>query len=265
MIKGGTKPTRVDHRDYSAKSLKFGAAVPFPPAYNTDAGLTMPNQDMVNDFFKPPVPALPYGCTDYAVSEVATDLFMPTATLPGSLPDNPLSVENSTHANANGGADVRTALMAGVRLGWFTGIFAIEALDGQDMFDAIRDAMLSGGTEKRSVSVGTKWFADFETVDASGLLQLPDFTDPNFTWHNWKICGWKIVNDQVYLVGKTWQGPTYGDKGLVYFSRQLINTLLAVPGSVAFTATTGTLPPISTISVTWLQWIISYARSLLPY
>lgn len=262
MIKGGAKPTQLDHRDYSAKSLTFGTTTPFPSAYNTDAGLTMPNQDAPNPFFTPPLPPLPYGCTDYATSELATDLFEPKS---GAYVDNPLEVENITHANALGGADVRTALLTGKSLGWFTGIFNIQALDGQDMFDALRDAMASGGEEKRSVSVGTKWFEVFENTGTDGIVPMPEFTDPNFTWHNWKICGWETINDQVYLVGKTWQGPNYGNKGLAYFSRPLTNNLLAVPGSVAFTATSGTLPPISTISTTWLEWIISFARNLLPY
>lgn len=265
MIKGGAKPTRIDHRDYSHKSLlpRFGNTAPFPDSYNADAGLTMPDQNEVNIFFTPPVPAMPYGCTDYATSELATDLFEPT--LPQYV-DNPMEVENSTHANVNGGCDVRTALLAGKKLNWFTGIFTIEALDGQDIFDAIRDAMVSGGTEKRSVSVGSKWLSNyFENVGPTGLMPMPNFNDPVFTWHNWKICGWKTINDQVYLIGKSWQGPNYGDKGLVYFSRPLINNLLAIEGSAAFTATSGTLPPISTITVTWLQRLISYAHNLLPY
>lgn len=263
MIKGGTRPTRIDHRDYSVKSLKFGSAVPFPAEYNTDAGLTMPNQNGVNAFFTPPVPPLPYGCTDYTTSELATDLFEPTM---NSYVDNPDTIEAVTHANTNGGADVRTAMQAGVGLRWFTGFFNIQSGGGQDMFDAIRDAMVSGGTERRSVSVGSKWFGSFEEYTGTdGIVQMPNFTDLNFTWHNWKICGWKTIGDQVYLVGKTWQGGVFGDKGLAYFSRALINNLMDVQGSCAFTATTGTLPPIQTITTTWLQWLISYAHTLLPY
>lgn len=249
MIKGGAKPTKLDHRDYSAKSLKFGAATPFPPEYNTDAGLTMPDQDAAD---------LPYGCTDETTADLSTDLTL-------AIKD-PLTVENITHANANGGADVRTALLAGKQLGWFTGIFNIQALDGQDFFDAMRDAMLSGGTEKRSVSVGTPWYAAFEKPDINGIVMAPvDFTRVSFTWHNWKICGWKTIGDQVYLVGKSWQGPNYANKGFAYFSRPLINNLMAVSGSAAFTATTGTLPAIQTITTTWLEWLMSYARTLLPY
>lgn len=263
MLKSGAKPTRLDHRDYDYHK-SFGSVagqIVFPTSYSTDAGLTMPNQDVENDYFTPPVPALPYGCTDYTTSELATD-FTPVVT----LVKDPEQVEDMTSANANGGADVRTSLLAGKKLGWFTGIFNITAQDGNDMFDAIRTAMASGGSEKRSVSIGTPWFPIFESVDASGILVMPEnFTVGPFTWHNWKICGWKLIGDQIYLVGKTWQGSNYGDKGFVYFSRILVNNLMAVSGSVAFTATTGTLPPITTISLSWLQFLLSYARSLFPY
>lgn len=259
MVKHGTRPTKIDHRDYDFHKT-FGAfkVAPFLPTYNTDVGLTMPNQEVVNTYFSPAVPALPFGCTDYTTSELEGDL-------KNEGPFSPELIENITHANANGGGDIRQSLLAGKSLGWFTGIFNIRAL-GQDYFDAVRDAMVSGGTEKRSVSVGTPWYPDFESIDYTGILPIPrNFNDPNLTWHNWKICGWKTINDQVYLVVKSWQGIGYGDKGFCYMSRSLFNQLMAIPGAVAFTTTSGTLPPIETITTTWLEWFISYARNLLPY
>lgn len=263
MVKHGARPTKIDHRDYDFKK-SFGAlkTVPFPPEYNTDAGLTMPNQDLVNNDFTPPVPALDYGCTDYTTSEVATDLLQPINLYSAK---NPLVIESITHANANGGGDVRQSLMAGVSVGWYSGIFNIQAY-GQDFFDAIRDAMASGGTERRSVSIGTPWFSVFEEVDSSGILQIPrSFNTAGLPWHNFKICGWKTIGGQVYLKAKSWQGPTYGDHGYCYFSRQLINNVMSIKYTAAFTATRGVLPPIQTIDTTWLQWLLSWGRSLLPY
>lgn len=248
MIKQGTFPTKPSRKDYSHKS--FGAIqVPFPPEYNTDAGLDMPNQN---------ADGLPNGCTDFAQSELANDLVQQAITTPQQL-------ETATHANASGGIDIRTSLKAAISLGWITGFFNVEALDGQDIFDAVRDAQISGGTEKRSVTVGSKWFPEFETVSSTGILPIPNFNGINYTWHDWDIKGWKTINDQVYLVGKSWQGSTYGDNGWCYFSRPLFNQLMAINGSVAFTTTKGVLPPISTISLSWLKWLISYARLLLPY
>lgn len=254
-MQNGTRPTPVDKRDFSHKS--FGTVqVPFPTAYNTDAGLDMPNQNVENNNFIPMVPPEPDGCTNFATSNVSEDLDL--------ISKSPLLLENITHANANGGLDVRTALKAAIGLGWITGFFNIEAI-GQDMFDAVRDAMVSGGTEKRSVSVGSKWFPEFEQVGVTGLLPMPNFKGTNFTWHNYAIKGWKMINDQPYLVVKSWQGLSYGDNGWCYMSRTLFNELMSISGSVAFTVTKGQLPPISTISLSWLQWFVSYAKFLLPY
>lgn len=247
MVKSGTRPTRKSRKDYSHRS--FGALqVPFPTEYNTDAGFPIPNQN---------AEGLLYGCTDETQAELSNDLVQMQSYTPWQL-------EAVTHANQLGGYDVRQSLLAARKLGWISGFFNIEAI-GQDMFDAVRTAMVSGATEKRSVTVGSKWFPEFEQVGVTGLLPMPDFKGKNFTWHNWKICGWKTINGQVYLVGQSWQGDKYGDKGFHYLSRPLFNQLMAVPGSVAFTATKGVLPPITTIDLPWLEWLISYARYLLPY
>lgn len=257
MIRQGTVPTRISKKDwdYHKSFGTVGAALVFPAEYFTDAGLTMPNQDLPNPQFTPPVPPLPYGCTDYTQAELSTDL--------GTGLEDPEYLENITHANANQGANIRNALLAAVHLGWFTGFFNI--LPHQlDYFDSIRLAMVSGIPEKRSVSTGTPWYPIFEQVDQTGVLQMvPDLNDSRLTWHNWKICGWKTIGDQTYLIGKSWQGATYGDKGFCYFSRPLINTLMNVPGSVAYTATRGILPPISTISAPLWAWLVSNFKSLL--
>lgn len=274
MIKNGLKPNKIDHRDFDFHQ-SFGAIkVPFPAEFNTDAGVTMPNQTQDDYSFSPFVAAEPFGCTNETTSDVSTDLTN------GSHIRRPDTVEAITQANAKGGYDVRSSLLVGLqpnilnpnRLGWYSAIFNIRAI-GQDFFDAIRTAMVSGGTERRSVSIGTPWYPEFEPIGngngkmtASGIISEPaSWSTKNMSWHNWKICGWKTINGEVYLVGKSWQGAQYGDKGFCYFSRSIINTIMAIPGTVAFTATTGSLPPINTISVTWLQWLISYARSLLPY
>lgn len=247
MVKSGTRATRKSRKDYSHRS--FGAIqVPFPPEYNTDAGLLIPDQN---------TDGLPFGCTDESQSEITNDLV-------GKSITNPWQLEAVTHANQLGGYDIRQSLLSAKKLGWITGFFNIEAI-GQDMFDAVRDAQASGGTEKRSVTLGTKWFPEFEQVGVTGLLPMPDFKGNTFTWHNWAIKGWKTINGQPYLVGVSWQGDKYGDKGFHYLSRPLFNQLMAVPGSVAFTATRGELPPITTISLSWLAWLISNVRYLLPY
>lgn len=261
MIKGGTGPIRIDHRDYDYHKTfgSVGGVLTTLPDYDTDAGLTMPNQNEENDQFVPPVPPLEYGCTTYTTTELAIDLGIPPELI------DPMVVESITQSNARGGYDLRAALLVGVKIGLFTGIFNIRA-QGQDMFDAVRTAQVAAGTEKRSVAVGSKWEPSFESVGTDGILGIPKIIDdPEATWHAWKITGQTTINGQIYLKGKSWQGPKYGFKGLVYFSRPLFNELMSVPGSAAFTATKGKLPPIQTISTTWLEWLISNARNLFGY
>lgn len=257
----GTYKVKIDHRDYSFhKSFNHApGSVPFPPSYNTDAGLTMPNQNIANPFYNPTAPALFKGCTSYTATELAIDLGVPPEII------SPMLVENITQSNARGGYDLRQALLAGVKIELYDGIFNIQA-KGQDMFDAVRDAMVSGGTQKRSVAIASKWLPSFESISSDGVIPANvNVNDPNLTYHAWKICGWLTIGDQVYIVAKSWQGRGYGNGGLCYFSRPVFNQLMSQSGAAAFTAYKGELPPIQTIDVTFLQWIISYARLLLPY
>lgn len=256
MVKQGTGPTRISKKDWDFHKSFGSVILPFPSEYFTDAGLWMPNQDITDPVFG--LPPLPFGCTDYTQADLANDEA-------GALNFDPMMLENITNANRNGGADIRQSLLAAVKLGWFTGFFNVQQLRGQDMFDSIRTPMINGIPEKRSVSVGTPWYGVFETIDTTAILVMPESLQDSHSWHNWKICGWKNINGQPYLIGKSWQGPGYGDKGFVYFSRSLINNLMSVPGAVAFTATKGVLPPISTISPALWQWLISNIKYFLGY
>lgn len=261
-MKNGTKPTLISHKDYDfIKSFGAVSAPNFPTEYNTDAGITMPNQNAQNDQFTPPVPAMFWGCTDYTQSELSTDL--------DSVLKNPYDLEKVTGANAKGGYDIRTSLLYARNLGWISGFFNVQPHQ-LDMFDTLRLSMISGIPEKRSITIGIPWFPIFEGIGlgngemkSDGIMPTPkDWDTSHASWHNAKISGWKIIGDQPYLAVKSWQGPNYGDKGWCYMSRTLCNGVFSIPGTVAFTSTKGELPPISTISVTLWQWFISNWRSL---
>lgn len=257
----GVLKNNIDHRDWSFHK-SFGikpGSIPFPANFTTDAGLTMPNQDIANSTYNPPAPALPYGCTSYTATELAIDISTPPAVI------SPMVVENITQSNAKGGYDLRQALLVGVQAGLYDGIFAVQAI-GQDMFDAVTDAQLSGGTQMRSVAIASKWLPPFESITSDGIIPpIVNINDPNLTYHAWKLCGRILIGDQEYQRAKSWQGLQYGQGGYCYFSRAAFNQLLSQSGAAAFVAYKGILPPIQTISTTWLQWLISYARQLLPY
>lgn len=262
-LRNGTRPTRHDHRDFDFfKTKKFGGVIPtFPDSYSTDAGLWMPDQNEANALFTPMVPPLPEGCTNYAQSDLLVDedkkLF------------NPMDIENITHANANGGGDIRAALKAVTKLHPDHPTFFAVAPDIQkggdlDWFDACRVAMILGKPEGRAVSIGSPWFPEFMNP-LDGIIQVPNWsiTVPGtsiqrITWHNWAMKGWNTFNGAPYITSKPWIGPDYGLKGFSYFSRPIFNTLMNIAGTAAFTLDK-LMPGENPIKIdsTMLQWLTS--------
>lgn len=232
-FRSGLKPVKWDRRDLDLfKTKKFGAVTAFPEAYSTEVGMWNPSQNDGCDLFTPAVPPLFYGCTSYTGSDILTDedkqLF------------NPMDIENITHANANGGTDIRTALRAVTRLHpnhpqYFTIVPDLDKGGSLDWFDAIRVALIVGKTENRAVSVGTPWFSTFMNP-ANGVISMPySYNLKLIPWHNWAIKGWKTINGQAYLIGKPWIGASYGDKGFCYISRADFNLLMSISGCAAYT------------------------------
>lgn len=257
-MNNGTGPTRISKKDYDFHRSfgTVGTTPNFPLAYFTDAGLWMPNQNTDEPIFK--IPMLPFGCTDYTQADLANDIN-------NQLVCNPFDLDQVTNANARGGYDIRQSLLAAIKMRWINGFFNIRPHQ-LDFFDSIRLAMISGIPEKRSVSIGNPWFPLFEEVKSDGILQIPrSLNTAGVGWHNHKICGWKIINGETYLISKSWQGKLYGNQGYCYWSRALLNSVMAIPGTVAFTATKGVLPPISTISAPLWDWLVSNIKSLLGY
>lgn len=267
MIKSGVTPTKDDHRDYDfLKHKKLGAVLPsFASDYNIDAGLWTPDQEVENDEFNPPVPAMPFGCTDYAQCELCIDE-------DGEI-YNPAYLESFTHANANGGGDLRVSLQAVIdhglqakdgmiHRGAHPAYFSVKSSGAIDWFDAVRLAMLSTSNEKRGVSVGTPWYPEFMSTP-DGIYPIPDFSLNRASWHNHCIKGWKTINGVTYLIDKPWCGASFGDKGFGYISRPLFNSLMNIPGTAAFMIDKllpGETPP--TVDLPVIRWIVSYVRSL---
>lgn len=251
----------LDHRDRDfLKSFNFaGVSTPvFPDEYNTDAGLWMPNQDATNAEF-PGSPAQPFGCTNFTTCDLASDL--------DGVLHNPAALEVITHANQNGGAQIRDVLMAAKKISLITGFYNIKAYAPLDYFDAIRFASFSGMPEKRSVSMGTPWYSEWQNSVLSGGVNMPmpqslDYT--NLPWHNWKIGGWKTINGVPYLRAKPWEGPTIGDKGWLNFDRHTINAVMtANKYTVAFTATHATPTAIYTIDMSKFDYLMSFFKTML--
>jgi hypothetical protein len=94
-----------------------------------------------------------------------------------------------------------------------------------DTFDNIRTAMFVASQDpndnKRSVVVGSKWYAEWERLNPDGII--PEQYSQQISLHAHRIIGWTIKNGQPYLIDQQAQGPNYGDHGLAYFSRAVVN------------------------------------------
>lgn len=205
MINHGARPTELDARDYSFRKT-FGAVPPavFPAEFQLDAGFGFPNQNLPNQYGGLVTAALPYGCTEYTANELCSDqdqrLYDPEFT------------ESKVHANETGGSDMRTPLKSVCN----DGVQAVGDSEAEiyshrrngyfrvgqnpDYFDGMRTAIL---TNNRSVSIGTPWYLSW-AVPINGIIQTRTDYDPTgCSWHCWKISGWKTINGEPYLTGKT--------------------------------------------------------------
>lgn len=263
-MKTGVLKVKKDHRDYSLHRT-FGTVSPTVfTECNFDAGFPIPNQD---------VDGFPNGCTGYAQKGIAEDedkkqyiakyTYDQTLAIEGIFPGNPQFEQV--------GCDVRDSLKSTIVYGLQAigetatdalnhrrgAYFAVEQIAGLDWFDSIRSALQTG---QRSISIATPWFPAFENAPL-GIVQSPTSYDVSTaTWHNHKICGWKTINGVPYLVDSSWQGIEYGDKGFAYFPREIINQLMTISGSGAFTVAPFTGQNIQNVQLTILQTIVSYLQ-----
>lgn len=257
MIQNGVKQIRKDHRNYSAHRT-FGATLVFTDEYNVDAGLTIPNQN---------TDGYPNGCTGYSQAELCQDQdkkqYRPDFTYKKTLlMDNeqlgePCDIRTSlksTKVYGVLGVDESTDLEAAKHL---RGAY-YQVENHSDWFDSIRSTIT---LNKSSVSVATQWFASFGRVGQDGIIS--ETFSPDFSWHNYKVCGWKQINGQPYLIVKSWQGSGYGDGGYCYMSRNIINRLLSVSGSGAFIVAQYDPSKIQTVKLDILSTILSYLVRLL--
>lgn len=279
-MNNGARPTRPSHHDYDflkthhKKVLMGAVAYPtFPPELNTDNGLVVPNQGIIDTEFDPPVPAMPDGCTNEAQADNATDL---TGTL-----HNPELLEDLTHADLNGGYDIRESLTwclpaqakFPTRLGWIQAFYNVVAYKPLDFFDAIRLAQMSGVPEKRSISWGTPWFPSWEAACQKGIYIMPMPTDDELDmarnnanmlpWHNSAMKGWTTINGSPILKNKSWQGRGVGTGGFIGFDRPTINTVMSIAGTVAFTQTDIDAPNPEKVSLSAWQYAWSIMSDIM--
>jgi hypothetical protein len=258
-MQSGLKRTRKDHRDYDFHKSFGTTPTALPNALNVDAGLWVPDQNAM---------ALPNGCTGFTQADLCSDedgVIRDPADVYFNTPpfdSGPRNIRDSLNVIRTRG--VVTYLSRAVPGDQRTAYYNVRASPPLDWFDAIRLAIYSTQNEKRSVSIGTPWYPEFEQPLQGGILPTPtNWSTSRATWHNWKICGWKTIGGAPYLIGKSWQGNTYANGGFCYVSRDLINRLMQIPGTAAFTVTKLQPTSIQTVDLGMVATIVSFIRQLL--
>lgn len=297
MIKNGARPTRRSHLDRDLHK-SFGNAlgdVTFPTEFFVTKDPNRPDQNADGES---------EGCTNYTQWRLASNL--------GKTGITPAQLEAVTHANALGGSDIRTSILACLpassahpeRLGWFTNFYNIQAKGIIDWFDAFRLAQVSGLPEQRSLSWGTPWFPSWENaINGVLMTRQPDGTytllanpagkqvvmpmptddelaslkkesglfglfrrlgfGSSMSWHNSELDGWTLAHGPLTYRDESWQGPNIGEGGFVFFPREVINTVMTISGTVAYTGTNQIPQNPQTVDMTAVGWIVSLILSLL--
>lgn len=282
-MKSGTRPMKYAPR--RKFHVHFGGVLPTQvPDFNLDKGIWMPDQNADQAETE---------CTGYWPADLVTDITGIIQTPDFSYAVN-LWIENVVPNT--GGADIHSGAKGLVIRGTLPAALAnfsaktmgelyvaniknwsqaqsiaalknvqrgvYDALGFGDPFDSIVSAMLKG---KLSVSLGSPWWPEWESVGADGILPMPKDTSnlSAVPWHNYGAKKRITINGKPMIGVKSWQGPNYGDKGWAYMTPEVANTVFSIPG-------TGAIAVSLDVSrfITMVQIMMSDIRTIpryLPY
>src|SRR5665213_1079275 len=231
MIRNGIKPLIKQPRKIFAH--EFGGTLSVPD-FNLDSGLWNPSQDALG---------MPTECTSFFIADTFTDLnkklyypgfsygatmftenIQPTieganplaalqsAVIAGVLPQNSAPQRNTELEDANWASwqpfSKTTALLN-------VAVDVHNALGYADAFTSILSTIWTGQV---TVALCTPWYAEFEQTGADGIMPMPANVNnvADLPWHCWAAKGQKTINGKPCGIGKSWQGPSFGDNGFSY-------------------------------------------------
>lgn len=262
----GIKPRKYrDHRRYSY-SRTFGSVPTKIPDFIIDPLGIRRNQNAQDDYFGNP--PLPNGCTGFAVSGVA-EADLKQRVNPRYTYDKTLLIQNGQEGDECTLQDAyKSGTIYGVQLKGETETdaethrrgpyFEVHPDSSHDWFDSIMSAVF---TNQRPVSVGTTWPIYFENIGSDGIQYYKPVSWVGGHAHN--FIGKKTINGVEYLIDDSWNGPEWGDNGLCYFSREIVNAMMAIRGSDALTNRPAQPGDIQTVKLNIFLLILSlYYRIL---
>lgn len=286
-MKSGTHPHKLDVHDYSfhknitpwVPRIKLGLTITGTLAskeYTYDAGFPIPNQDLPDTRFNPPLPPIPSGCTGECTTSICMDedkaLYNPkytydmTCMMENHDESQGCDIRNSAKSLTIYGleapGDTPTQTLARKRGAYFM----IDLAPGYDWFDSFRLALRANG---RSISMATPWFEEWEiatgidgvlisTFDYNGIVS-------DYNWHDSKICGEIVLpSGEDALIDISWQGNNFGDDGKCYFTRETFNKAFDIYGTLALTPGPAIAPgDIQYVKLTILQQALVYLNDIL--
>lgn len=98
--------------------------------------------------------------------------------------------------------------------------FSVTTDPSMDMFDAIRLALWQSRNDNAVVCAFGQWYREFNTP-IKGVVPIP--SQSPISYHAYTYIDWIVIDGVDYLVAQLSQGNTFGDNGLLYFSRDVIN------------------------------------------
>jgi hypothetical protein len=129
----------------------------------------------------------------------------------------------------------------------------LNALGNGEPFDSILSASYTG---KIGICIGSPWFPEWSAagignsftrnpdgsmsfgagVTKTGIMPKPLITQlGSLGWHAYVVLGKDSTYKSEYAIAYPHQGDGFGEKGIVYFDRDTINAVLAIPGTGAIT------------------------------
>jgi hypothetical protein len=134
-----------------------------------------------------------------------------------------------TDPTYNGGFDIQVPAATAVVQGFPglnpTAYFWITAGGGSDAFDNICNAIF---VNQRPLILGMDFYQEY--ITPTGIISDNGVT--LLGGHCIKVCGWKQINGQPYLILQNSWGTGYGDQGFFYLPRAIANRAVAQYGAV---------------------------------
>lgn len=262
MIKSGLKPISFkDHRTYDFHRT-FGTAPSTLKSFSFDTLGSRPNQD---------ADGLAEACTAYSQNDIASNedgilyddydfTYRNTLNMMDAEFGEPCDMMKALDATTVYGVKKKTENAQDALGHRRAPYFIVKKLN--DYLDGLQSAML---VKQGCLSLATPWYPSFEFPNSDGTVPSPNnWADlSRATWHDWEACGIEVINGEPYLASKSWQGAQFGQKGMVYFSREQVNNLLSTKGAGAFGQKRAKPEDIKTVKMTLIETLISYMNILL--